>query len=166
MPKNNIDYTIGVITSVFTAFVKAPFIVKIFTFLFTFLFSIWCDLYVFLVATALLVGIDTHLAIKACIRSGGKYESKKVKNGLLEKLKLYLIFLILTITLDIVFKQFYNYEKHYFTYTIFAFVVLYEAGSIVESLNVLYPKNKGVKRLASMLNLTEKKLENGIGIEK
>lgn len=162
MDKANLEYIGGVIVATWTAFVTAPFVAKSIVFVGSFLLSLWLDLYVFILGIPLIAVMDAHLAIKACIKKGGEYESHLLKKGLLQKFKLYLTFMILTVILDIIFHKIYNYEIYFTTYLLFAFVALYEAGSIVESMNVLHPKNKAVKKFASILNLTEKKLNDKI----
>lgn len=160
MKQSGIDYILAVIASVWNAFVSAPLVIKITTFICTGLFSLFTDLYVFLFGVIILAGLDAHCAIKACIITGGKYESHKIKKGLLQKFKLYFTLFILTIVLDSAFHEIYNYGRYYFTALVFAFILLYEAGSIVESLNVTHPNNKMVAKVSKILNLTERTLND------
>ena len=160
MERTNLEYLTNVIVSVWLSFINAPLVIKSCLFIGSFLLGLWVDLYVFIIGIIMLAGLDTHYAIKACIKNGGIYESHKVKKGLLVKFELYLTLSIMTITLDLIFHKIYNYEKYFITYLLFAFVALYECGSMVESLNVTHPNNKAVKKFSSFLNLSEKKLNN------
>lgn len=162
MERSNIEYIGGIIMATWTAFVSAPFVVKCGAFLGSFLLGLWLDLYVFILGIPIIAVMDAHLAIKACIKKGGEYQSHLLKKGLFQKFKLYLTFMILTVVLDIIFHKIYNYEIYFTTYLLFAFVALYEAGSILESLNILHPNNKAVKKFATILNLTEKKFNDKI----
>ena len=158
--KTNWEYLIGVLGNTWVSFANAPLVIKFCLVMGSFLLGLWADLYIFIIGIIMLAGLDTHYAIKACIKKGGIYESHKVKKGLLVKFELYLTLSIMTIILDAMFHKLYNYERYFMTYLLFAFIALYECGSMVESLNVTHPNNKLVKKFSSFLNLSEKKLND------
>lgn len=164
MKDSNWDYLMSVVYGAWISFVKAPIIIKFCVFIGAFMLGLWLDLYVFILGIIVLAGLDAHLAIKSCIALGGKYESEKIKNGLLVKFKLYLTLSIMSITIDLIFHKIYNYEKYFVTYLLFSFVALYECGSMVESMNVIYPNNKIVKKFSTILNIAQKKLDDKISI--
>lgn len=160
--QSNIEYLIAVLAGIWKAVSTTPFVVFIATAICTYFIDLWLHLYGGFIMIAFLSLMDTHLAIKACIKSGGKYESKKIKSGVLNKVSLYITLTALGIALDTIFKQIYNYERYYTALVVFAFIALYEAGSIIESLEKIHPKNPIVARFARFLNLADKKLDDKI----
>lgn len=151
-----------ILFNLWNGFLNAPILTQVAATLGALISSLWIDLNVLFFAIMILVGLDTHLAIKATIKKGGKFKSSKIKQGLLQKLKLYPSIALITITLDFVFKRIYDYETNYLTYFMFAYICLYEAGSIIEKLAVLHPQSKAVAKLTKLLNLTEEKLNDKI----
>lgn len=160
--QSNIEYLIAVLAGIWKAVSTAPLVVVVTTAICTYLLDVWLHLYGGFIMVALLSLMDTHLAIKTCIKSGGKYESKKIKRGVLNKISLYITLTALGIALDTIFKQIYNYDSYYTALIVFAFIALYEAGSIIESLEKIHPKNPIVARFSRFLNLADKKLDDKI----
>ena len=101
------------------------------------------------------------VGIKASLKRGEPYQSKKLWRGLLQRSFLYTALVVSFIMLDVVCQHaIYNYGKYYIAAFACTLIAFYEASSIVEKLIQIFPNVPFLKRIGTTLNLLDKKYED------
>ena len=162
MTRQDFNYYGEVLAGIWYSFTNSPAVVAVVTVVGAFVAELWLNAYSVVIGVCALAIIDTHVAIKASIKNGGKYESYKIKQGLLNKIKIYLTIFILAIIFDILTRKIYDYQSFYVVFLSAFIIGLYEIGSILENMVLLFPNSEVVKLLSKYLNLTKKKVDNEI----
>lgn len=130
----------------------------------SFLLMILTSIRVYLVAIAILIIMDMLSGIGASLKNGEKFDSGKIKKGLLERIVLYGSLIIITLAIDSMVRGTWDYGSYYVTMFSCTVIGFYEAGSCIENLITLYPQYTFLKKIANMLNLLEKTYEkNTVG---
>lgn len=158
--ENNWKIIGEILFSIWKYISSLPWIVVVITSIGAFLLDLWLNLYVGLIVIVLAAIVDTNCAINACKKKGGKFQSPLIKKGLSNKLKLYSVLTFLGVAMDLLFRKIYDYDKFFVAFLFFAYILLYEAGSIAEKLAVTNPNNPLIARLSRFLNLADKKLDD------
>lgn len=125
--------------------------------------GLFSETWYFILGVPILVYFDTHFGIIASQKKGIEYSSKMRRKGLLDKTKLFLQIVIMTLVVDLMLsgltKQFhFDIQSHYLTIVILFFIGIYEATSIIEKLKIIHPNNKVIGLLGKIFMIMEKDL--------
>lgn len=124
-----------------------------------FAFGVLVDMRIYLCALLVLVIMDMITGIMASLHRGEKFNSRKLRTGLLERIILYGFLFIITLMLDTILRGTINYGKYYIAILCCTIIAFYEAGSCIENLVSRFPKYPFLKRLGGKLNLLQDKYE-------
>lgn len=139
-----------------------------------FIFGVLVDMQVYIVCIFVLVIIDMITGIMASLHRGERFNSRKLRTGLIERIILYGFLFIITMMLDTMLRSVYDYGKNYIDIICCTIIGFYEAGSCVENLASRFPKYPPLKKIGKTLNLlsdqyeqsTINKITNIMGNEK
>lgn len=121
--------------------------------------ALWGEVSVFIFSMLVLTFLDTHFGIKASHKKGIKFNSKLRRKGILDKWVIYLTIITLTLLVDSMALEIYDFGRHYLTVVMLLFAGLYEATSIVEKLKIIYPESRLINRLGRLFMLFESDLD-------
>lgn len=121
-----------------------------------FIASVLMGMYPFALSISVLVMLDMFFGVKASLRRGEPFKSKKLWRGLLQRAFLYTALIVTFIMLDTLLQGVYDYGKFYVSIIVCTLIGFYEAGSILEKLVYLYPGYPFLKKIGNTLNLLEK----------
>lgn len=125
-----------------------------------FLYSVIIGMYPYVLSITLLVVFDMIFGIKASMKRGEQFSTKKLKRGLLQRIFLYTSLIVCFLMLDVVLHATYDYGKFYIAAIICTLISFYEVSSIMENLIEVYPNFPFLKKIGNVFNLLEKKYED------
>lgn len=100
-----------------------------------------------------LVCIDVVSGVIASVKKGDRFNSKKLRAGLLDKFLLYLLLMIAVFLTDMLLKTVLNLELFYLTFFVSFLIAIYECSSITENIYNIRPD---IPILASLVGIFNK----------
>lgn len=125
-----------------------------------FMYGVLVNMRVYLFSIFVLVIIDMISGIAASLHRGERFNSRKLRTGLIERIILYGALIVITLMIDTILRGTIDYGKYYVAIICCTIIGFYEAGSCVENLVSRFPKYTFLKKIGDMLNLLEKNYED------
>lgn len=136
-----------------------------FGFLFQFLLfltTIFSPIYLNIIFIFCVLIADVVLGVAVSIKKGVKFESRKLKKGLVHKLAFYGIIIVSFLGLELVLMKMLQYKTYYIIGVITTMIGFYELTSIVEKMMIIEPNIKVFGRLLKWIKKTDEKIETNI----
>ena len=135
--------------------------------------AIWfyfAGIHIYMYAVATLLILDVITGIYASYKNNLPFTSKALKQGLLEKLALYMILLLCAFTLEHVFKSIFGWQRFFVVFFVTVLITTYECVSICENILRINPQLFFLKSLIGISNklnksaikFVEKKIDDAI----
>lgn len=118
------------------------------------------DIRVYIISIVVLVVMDMVSGIGSSLKRGEKFNSRKLRTGLIERFILYGSLTVVALCIDSIVRGAFDYGEYYVTVFCCTIVGFYEAGSTIENLIECYPKFTFLQKIAKLLNLIEKKYQD------